>query len=97
LAILRAIHEAQHDPVWVFRGGHLNQPLTNLQKPLRRVRTAAKVDDFKLHDLRRTAASLMASLGVTRFVLGRVLNHVDSSITAVYDRHTYDAEKRQAL
>jgi integrase len=97
LAILRAIHEAPHDPVWVFRGGHLNQPLTNLQKPLRRVRTAAKVDDFKLHDLRRTAASLMASLGVPRFVLGRVLNHIDSSITAVYDRHTYDAEKRQAL
>jgi integrase len=97
VAILRAIQEAPHDQVLVFRGGRLNQPLTNLQKPLHRVRTAASVKDFKLHDLRRTAASLMASLGVPRFVLARVLNHVDSSITAVYDRRTYDAEKRQAL
>ena len=27
----------------------------------------------------------------------KILNHVDSSITAVYDRHSYDAEKCHAL
>jgi|GEM_PF-4862495 len=27
----------------------------------------------------------------------KILNHVDSTITAVYDRHSYDAEKRNAL
>jgi len=37
------------------------------------------------------------ALGVPRFVLGRVLNNVNSSIRAVYDRHSYDSEKRQAL
>ena len=39
----------------------------------------------------------MASAGVERFVIGRLLNHVESGVTAVYDRHSYDAEKRQAL
>ena len=30
-------------------------------------------------------------------MVSKILNHVDSSITAIYDRHSYDAEKRNAL
>ena len=52
---------------------------------------------FAGHDLRRTAASRMASAGVPRLVIGRILNHVDRGVTAVYDRHSYDAEKHEAL
>ncbi len=55
------------------------------------------VPDFRGHDLRRTAASLMAGGGVPRLVVSKVLNHVESGITAVYDRHSYDPEKRAAL
>lgn len=55
------------------------------------------LDDFRGHDLRRTAASYMASLGVPRLVIGKVLNHVERDVTAVYDRHGYDREKRDAL
>lgn len=53
--------------------------------------------DFRGHDLRRTAASLMASAGVPRLVVAKILNHVETGVTAVYDRHSYDAEKRAAL
>ena len=49
------------------------------------------------HDLRRSAASGMASLGISRLVIGKILNHSESSITAVYDRYGYDDEKRHAL
>ena len=56
-----------------------------------------EIADFRGHDLRRTAASRMASAGVPRLVIAKVLNHVDRGVTAVYDRHSYDAEKRQAL
>lgn len=52
---------------------------------------------FVPHDLRRTAASHMTSLGIPRFVVAQILNHVESGVTKVYDRHSYDAEKRQAL
>lgn len=55
------------------------------------------IEDFRGHDLRRTAASLMAGSGVPRLVIAKLLNHVERSVTAVYDRHSYDQEKRQAL
>ncbi len=53
--------------------------------------------DIVPHDLRRTAASNMAALGINRLVISKILNHVETSVTAIYDRHTYDAEKRHAL
>ena len=55
------------------------------------------LSDFRGHDLRRTAASYGASAGVSRLVISKVLNHVERGVTAVYDRHSYDAEKRTAL
>ena len=55
------------------------------------------VPDFRGHDLRRTAASMMASGGIPRLTISKILNHVERSVTAVYDRHSYDAEKRAAL
>lgn len=54
--------------------------------------------DIRGHDLRRTAASLMASGGVPRFVISRILNHSDDKdITSVYDRYSYDPEKKSAM
>ena len=55
------------------------------------------LEHFTPHDLRRTAASHMASMGVSRTTIGKVLNHAEPGVTAIYDRHTYDAEKRAAL
>jgi len=53
--------------------------------------------DIRGHDLRRTAASLMAS-GVPRFVISRILNHSEErDITSVYDRYGYDSEKKTAM
>jgi integrase len=52
---------------------------------------------FVPHDLRRTAASLMAGMGIGRLTVSKILNHVDRTVTAVYDRHGYDTEKHMAL
>jgi integrase len=52
------------------------------------------------HDLRRTAASGMARLGINLPVIEKLLNHVSGSfagIVGVYQRHSYDAEKRAAM
>ena len=40
---------------------------------------------------------MTGDLGIGRFVVGRVLNHLETGITATYDRHSYDREKRMAL
>ncbi len=55
------------------------------------------LEPFTPHDLRRTAATYMAELKVTEFVIGKVLNHTNESITGVYNRYAYDDEKQQAL
>jgi integrase len=55
---------------------------------------------WTLHDLRRTAASGMARLGVQLPVIEKVLNHVSGSfagIVGVYKHHVFTDEKRQAL
>jgi integrase len=50
------------------------------------------------HDLRRTAASHMARIGIPRLVVKKILNHSErGDTTAIYERHGYDAEKRDAL
>lgn len=64
---------------------------------LRRAREASGLAAFTAHDLRRSAATRMASAGVPRVVLGKILNHKERGITAVYDRAGYDLEKREAL
>ncbi len=62
------------------------------------LRIASKTGvEFTAHDLRRTAATHMASMGVSRLTISKILNHVERGITAVYDRASYDAEKRRAL
>ncbi len=53
--------------------------------------------DWRVHDLRRTAATHMARLGADRLVVSRILNHADPSVTGVYDRYSYVEEKRRAL
>jgi len=42
------------------------------------------VSDFRGHDLRRTAASIMASGGIPRLTISKILNHVERNITAVF-------------
>jgi len=58
---------------------------------------AMRLSNVTPHDLRRTAASNMAALGISRFIIGKVLNHVENNVTAIYDRYAYDEEKRRAL
>ena len=40
---------------------------------------------------------MMAGMGVPRLVIGKILNHVESGVTRVYDRHSHDKEKQEAL
>lgn len=55
---------------------------------------------WRLHDLRRTAATGMASIGVLPHVVEAVLNHISGSkagVAGIYNRATYAREKREAL
>jgi len=82
---------------WVFpsprgTGTHIEW----VRKAVDRICETSKVD-FIARDLRRTAASHMTGMGIPRLVVSKILNHVETGITAVYDRHSYDADKREAM
>lgn len=55
------------------------------------------ISNLRPHDLRRSGASQMTAMGIPRLVVSKILNHADRGVTAVYDRHSYDQEKRHAL
>jgi integrase len=58
------------------------------------------VTGWRLHDLRRTCVSGMARLGVAPHVADKILNHQNgtiSGVAAVYQRHDFLAERKQAL
>ena len=70
-------------------------------RALARARDAIGLNDFRIHDLRRTAATQMAELGVSPHTISMILNHVSArqgTITSkVYVQYSYDREKRDAL
>jgi integrase len=68
-----------------------------LAHAIRKNRELLGLEQFCPHDLRRTCASGLASVGVERFIISRILNHTERNVTAIYDRYSYDKEKRLAL
>ena len=57
----------------------------------------APLEHWTLHDLRRTARSLMSEAGVRPDIAERVLGHVIPGVEGIYDRHSYFEERAEAL
>src|SRR4029079_2875323 len=55
------------------------------------------IKPWTLHDVRRTVRTRLSSLGVLPSVAELVIGHKQQGMIKVYDRHLYDAEKRDAL
>jgi len=53
--------------------------------------------NWRLHDLRRTARSLMSRAKVPKDHAERVIGHVIGGVRETYDRYEYLDEKRDAL
>jgi len=90
VALLRDLRRADDNP-FILPGKLAGAHLVNISKPWGRVRTAAGVDDVRLHDLRRTVGSWLAQSGNSLHLIGRVLNHSNQSTTAVYARFGEDS------
>jgi integrase len=87
---------------WTFPAGRASSknPISGFSKFKLKLDRLSGVAHWRLHDLRRTAASEMARLRQPPHVIGAILNHSPGTlmgITAVYNRHRYTDEKRQAL
>ena len=84
---------------YVFMSGRGMNPLEGWDGAKRRGDTylAKPIAHWRIHDLRRTMATHMRSLGVERLVVSKLLNHAEAGITKTYDRYAADAEKAAAM
>jgi integrase len=74
-----------------------NQPVSGFSIARKRAEQASGVTDWRLHDLRRTCRTGLARLGVAEIVAERCLNHAPRGLSAVYNVHEYQQEKREAF
>jgi integrase len=89
---------AKTDPL-LFRGRRHDGPLTGWSNHKRCLDNRCAVPLWRLHDLRRTFATIHASIGTPLHIIERLLNHVTgqiSGVAAIYNRHRYISEMRDA-
>jgi integrase len=80
-------------------GSPSGKPFQAFSEMKKRHDKASGISDWVIHDLRRTAASGMAALGVAPHIADKILNHQSgtiSGIAAVYQRHEFMAERKAA-
>ena len=97
--ILRAVPRIDGDYAFTITG---RRPIQGHHVIKRRLDALMPPDTLPwvVHDIRRTVASGMAKLEINLPVIEKILNHVSGSfggIVGVYQRHSYDAEKRAAM
>jgi len=105
LAVFDAFQSIHSDCPMVFSTTGYSAPsgFSKAKKRLDQHMATILGDDFepwRAHDLRRTAASGMAALGIQPHIIERVLNHVSGAqggLVGVYQRHEYLAERKAAL
>jgi integrase len=96
LKVIQAMPQLGDNPYVV--AGRGDGPINGFSKSKRRFDAALpKMPQWQLHDLRRTARSLMSRAGVRPDIGERVLGHAIEGVKGIYDRFEYTAEKTDAL
>lgn len=88
------------DETHVFPARSGGRTFQGFSKAKRRLDQASGVIGWTLHDLRRSAATYMAGLGIAPHVVERLLNHTSGTfggVAGIYNRFGYIAEMRAAL
>lgn len=68
----------------------------NLQKPWRRIRRMAGLNDVRIHDLRHTYASVAMKSGIDPFTLKEIMGHKNLQTTLRYAHLEDEAVQRAA-
>lgn len=86
-----------HATRYLFDPRPVSKPKRSPQRQRQAPPLAGLMERFTPHDLRRTVATRMRELGISRGDVKMVLNHVETDVTARYDRYDGLAEKRRAI
>jgi integrase len=98
MQIIAALPRVAENPyvLTASRGGGAIRGLSEAMRVFR-AKLPPDWEQWQLHDLRRTARSLMSRAGVDKHIAEITLGHTIGGVAGIYDRHTYVAEKRDAL
>jgi integrase len=96
-AALSVIGTRPEDAEFVFSLNDGSTPLAGYSECKMAFDRQCGMSGWTLHDLRRTARSLLSRVGIPSDHAERVLGHVIGGVRGVYDRHEYRQEKRAAL
>ena len=94
-AVLADLPREDGDPS-VIRGKLPDTHLTDLQRPWRRIRERAGLDDLRIHDLRHSYASRALALGESLTMIGKLLGHTQVQTTARYAHLARDSIQNAA-
>ncbi len=83
IELLQSIKRQEGNP-YVICGLVPGSHIVNLQKPWRRIRKLAGLDDVRLHDLRHSFASIAVANGVSLPIVGALLGHSQPATTQRY-------------
>jgi integrase len=100
--VIQRINSPKGGSDYVFESPVIEgQPIQEIKRVTKNIRDISGVKDFTPHDIRRTVTTYMAKLNINRTVLGKILNHKgeagDNHVTAIYDRHDYFQQKKEAI
>jgi integrase len=98
VSILKSLPRLSDELVFPARGS--SRPISGFSKWKHKLDQLSGVNNWTLHDLRRTSATNLAKLGIEPHVTEFVLNHSSQllkGVASVYNRHAYIDEKRKAL
>lgn len=93
LQVLTALPHEAGNP-YVIVGRNTGKHLINMQKPWRRLRKLAGLDDLRLHDLRHSFASFAVGAGIPLAIIGGLLGHRSVQTTARYAHLANDPLKQ---
>ena len=94
-AVLASLPRDPDNP-WVIAGKLPGSHLTDLQRPWRRIRARAGLDDVRIHDLRHSFASRALALGESLTMIGKLLGHTQVQTTARYAHLARDSIQNAA-
>ncbi len=83
IELLKGISPIEDNP-HVIVGAKEGTHLINLQRPWRRIRKLANLEDVRIHDLRHSFASVAAGLGQDLHMIGKLLGHTQTQTTRRY-------------
>ncbi|WP_156499452.1 site-specific integrase, partial [Oleiphilus sp. HI0061] len=100
IKLFSELYALRDESDWVLPSFSGNDaPMTErvISRAANRAQEVVGIDKWVPHDLRRTAATKMAGIGVAIHVVEKILNHTMGGVMEVYNRYDYWEERVEAL